>query len=140
MALSKARGLWAALRRRLSLRVILAVLAVVGLYALIGCPLRFFTGLPCPGCGMSRAAFSLVQLHFAEAFRWHPLVYVLPLALPFLLAKKGPLAKPAARMGALVAFAALFIAVYLVRFIFVNGGVVSITQPGLAAGLQKIFS
>lgn len=45
----------------------------------IGCPIRFFTGISCPGCGMSRAVLLLLSGHFQAAFRMHPLVYaVLP--------------------------------------------------------------
>ena len=46
-----------------------------------GCPLQHFTGVPCPGCGMSRAAFALLRLDFAEAWSWNP---GLMLLLPFL--------------------------------------------------------
>lgn len=45
------------------------------LYSL--CPLVTITGYPCPGCGMTRAAFCLLHLDFAEAFELHPFVYVL---------------------------------------------------------------
>jgi len=31
------------------------------------CPFRNFTGLPCPGCGMTRAFHHLVHLEFAQA-------------------------------------------------------------------------
>lgn len=33
------------------------------------------SGLPCPGCGMTRAFFLVLQLRFAEAYQMHPLVY-----------------------------------------------------------------
>lgn len=39
------------------------------------CPMVFFTGLPCPGCGMTRAFLLVLQLRFAEAWEMHPLVY-----------------------------------------------------------------
>lgn len=35
-------------------------------------------GIPCPGCGMSRALFSLLQLDFKAAFMYHPLIFVMP--------------------------------------------------------------
>ena len=45
----------------------------------IGCPIRFSTGISCPGCGMSRAVLLMLSGHFRAAFRMHPLVYaVLP--------------------------------------------------------------
>jgi len=39
------------------------------------CPMLLFCGLPCPGCGMTRAFFLVLQLRFAEAYQMHPLVY-----------------------------------------------------------------
>ena len=45
----------------------------------IGCPIRFFIGISCPGCGMSRAVLLMLSGHFQAAFRMHSLVYaVLP--------------------------------------------------------------
>ena len=41
----------------------------------IGCPIRFFIGISCPGCGMSRAVLLMLSGHFQAAFRMHPLVY-----------------------------------------------------------------
>jgi len=37
------------------------------------CPFLFFLGIPCPGCGMTRALLSLLRLDFAAAFHYHPL-------------------------------------------------------------------
>lgn len=39
------------------------------------CPMVFFTGLPCPGCGITRAFRLLLQLRFQEAWNMHPFVY-----------------------------------------------------------------
>ena len=39
------------------------------------CPMVLISGLPCPGCGMTRAFFLFLQLRFAEAYQMHPLVY-----------------------------------------------------------------
>ena len=61
--------------------------AGIGLYAVImfllhaPCPIRFFTGLSCPGCGMTRALFSAVTLDFSAAFKYHPLWFLLPPAI-----------------------------------------------------------
>ena len=34
----------------------------------IGCPIRFSTGISCPGCGMSRAVLLMLSGHFQAAF------------------------------------------------------------------------
>lgn len=38
-----------------------------------GCYTKAFTGLPCPGCGMTRAWLSAFRLDFKSAFFYHPL-------------------------------------------------------------------
>lgn len=40
------------------------------------CPLRLITGYPCPGCGITRASFSLLRLDFAGAFSLNPSVFL----------------------------------------------------------------
>ena len=39
------------------------------------CPTVLFTGLPCPGCGMTRAFVKLLHLDFAGAWTMHPFIY-----------------------------------------------------------------
>jgi len=41
--------------------------------ALPPCPLKSLTGLPCPGCGTTRAALALAELDVAAAFATSPL-------------------------------------------------------------------
>ncbi len=57
-----------------------ALLLTAVAYAVLGCPMRLLTGLPCPGCGMTRAWLSVLRLDFAAAFAFHPL-WPLPLLL-----------------------------------------------------------
>lgn len=37
------------------------------------CPLRFFLGIPCPFCGMTRAFLCVLAGDFAKSFYFHPL-------------------------------------------------------------------
>jgi Protein of unknown function (DUF2752) len=46
------------------------------------CPIRYGMGLPCPGCGLSRAIKALVSGHVAEAIAIHAFA---PLALGVLM-------------------------------------------------------
>ena len=43
------------------------------LYSL--CPMVMVTGLPCPGCGLTRAGFALLRLDLSGAYRIHPFIY-----------------------------------------------------------------
>ncbi len=72
--------------RRL-LIVILAFFCAMGgillyFHAIGGCVVRNLTTIPCPTCGMTRAAFALLSFRFADAFHSHPLIFVL---VPFIM-------------------------------------------------------
>jgi hypothetical protein len=62
--------------------VFAAPVAVLGLLASIRpegagvtiCPFALFTGMACPGCGMTRAASSLIRGDLTTALGYHPLV------------------------------------------------------------------
>jgi hypothetical protein len=41
------------------------------------CPFALLTGHACPGCGMTRAVISLLNGHWVQALRFHPLAPVL---------------------------------------------------------------
>lgn len=41
------------------------------------CPVVVITGFPCPACGMTRAAFQLLQFDFAGAFKTQPFIYAI---------------------------------------------------------------
>lgn len=43
----------------------------------IPCVFHELTGLYCPGCGITRLLFSLLELNFFQAFRSNPLVFIL---------------------------------------------------------------
>jgi hypothetical protein len=37
------------------------------------CFFKIYTGLPCPGCGMTRAFIAVSRGYYQESFYWHPL-------------------------------------------------------------------
>ena len=39
------------------------------------CPVVLVTGFPCPGCGMTRAAFCVLHLDFIGAWETHPFIF-----------------------------------------------------------------
>lgn len=56
-------------------------IAVVAVFYLFDVPCLFqkWLGIPCPGCGMTRALTAAVKLQFATAFTYHPMFWSMPL-------------------------------------------------------------
>ena len=50
-----------------------ALLVLLFLMFVYKCPLNHFFGIPCPGCGVSRAYMAVFRLDFVRAFEYHPL-------------------------------------------------------------------
>lgn len=103
-----------------------AILAILSAFLLIfaqtgiGCPIRAITGIPCPGCGITRALLAAMRLQWRSAFSLHPLF---PLALPFLFCAvhaNAPLLRGRARpfvVVFLVCCTLIFLAVYALRML-----------------------
>ena len=73
-------------------RVLDAALPLLILLALAAvefplCPTRLFMGVPCPGCGLTRATLALLQLDFAAMWRFHPLAPVMTPIVAWFLSK-----------------------------------------------------
>lgn len=87
-------------RRGAILLALLSLGAIVIALDLPLCPMATVTGIPCPGCGLTRATLALVRGDFARAFALHPLSPVLaPLYLGLLASAalsylRGPRAAP----------------------------------------------
>ena len=80
-----------------------------------GCPIQFFTGISCLGCGMSRAALALLKLDFELAFTMHPLIFLMPfVAIAIIFRNK---LSPKIKNILFVVTIALFIVVYIFRII-----------------------
>lgn len=61
------------------------------------CPLRLVTGLPCPGCGLTRSFCAMTRGHFGEAFGYHifgPFLFVAVLIGTPMLAYEGITHRP----------------------------------------------
>ena len=90
----------------------------------IGCPIKFITGISCPGCVMTRALFSLLRLDVKSAVYYHPLVFVMPVIVIIILLRN--------KLGRIlfkiftVFFIVLFIAVYICRMADAGNSIVQI--------------
>lgn len=88
----------------------------------IGCPIKFVTGISCPGCGMTRAWLSLLRLDFGAALHYHPLFALPPVALFFYLIKS----KINIKIYKIIMLTMIiaFITMYLYRLIHTEGDIV----------------
>lgn len=114
----------------------ISILNIIG----IGCPILFFTGIPCMGCGITRAFLSLLKGDFISAFRYHPLILLVPF-LCFLMFDESKPNKESkwykVKNIAIYVIVALFIIVYLIRVFIIKDPIVQINiKDGL---LYKIY-
>jgi len=81
------------------------------------CPFRRIFGIPCPGCGITRAHRAALKGDFREAFRQHPLFFLVGPVIMY-LAHRRRLEKPL-KLSTETAILALvmvaFLVVYLIR-------------------------
>lgn len=94
--------------------ITLGVVFVVLLLALGGiltCLWKHIFGIPCPGCGMSRAYMALLAGDLKTAFLMHPLFFAPPLILGLCLFKKNI----ATNTKFWIVVGVVFIGVYILR-------------------------
>ncbi len=121
-----------------------ALILVCILYYLVthftGCPIRFFLGISCPGCGITRAWIRILHLDAAGAFTCHPLFWMAPLiAAAFVFEGFIDFKK---YRWAVILIALLFLGVYLIRIIWFPDAIVSFqpSQGFLWKTASRLFS
>ncbi len=102
-------------------RILIWIVCIAAvLFYFYRCPMEYFLGIPCPGCGMSRALLAFVHLDFIKAFYFHPLFWLVPAAAVlwildrlhiFIFSKK-------IRQRLLLWTGILFLLVYAIRLLF----------------------
>lgn len=109
--------------------------AVIGILVLLyHCPFRYFFGIACPGCGMTRALLSALRLDLAAAFAYHPLwPFLLPVGMYLALSAYG-LRIPYRQQNAYLVFLLLLIAaVYILRLCAGD----PVVQPDMAQAVLR---
>lgn len=98
--------------------VFLAYILVGRIFLKSLCPSVIVTGFPCPGCGMTRAMFSILRGDFMNAWNFHPFSYaVILFALWFCVWRYVLLKDMKMVYNALVALMAGLIIFYIYRMI-----------------------
>ena len=112
------------LKDRLKILIIIFVIYLPFHLLHIGCPIKFITGISCPGCGMTRAVLSALTLQFQEAFYYHPLFWLSPIMI-FLYLFEGYLKKGIVKISG-VLIVSVFLIIYIIRLFILQNDVVKI--------------
>lgn len=109
---------------RIKLCFIVGVIYILFHFLQIGCPLKFVTGISCPGCGMSRAVWYALHLDFSTAFYYHPLFAIAPILALFFIFEPYINVKLVKISWGL--FIAIFLTTYIIRLLTAQNDVVEI--------------
>jgi len=111
------------------------------------CPMALTLGLPCPGCGITRATSLVTHGHFQEAVAFHPLAPFLLLYAAFLWiykivesARGRPPRLPEYKIGAVACFIVMGFWFLRLGFFFAQGGLDVMARDNLVARLVRLFS
>lgn len=102
--------------RQFGLAVVVLLIYMTVVSQIFGafCPVRLFTGLPCPGCGITRAAVFLMTCRWQQAWQMNPVVFPVVAAALYFAVNRYLLDKEAKGMKWLIAvIAVLLVAVYV---------------------------
>lgn len=102
----------------------------------IGCPIKFVTGVSCPGCGMSRACLWLLAGDIGNAFYFHPLFWAVPLfPVLYILRETGKMPKKVYET-CIIIICILFLLVWIIRMF--SGSDVVVFAPDQSAFARAI--
>lgn len=89
----------------------------MGLLLYCGCPVYRLTGIPCPGCGLTRAWCCFLAGDWKSAVGYHPLFLAAPFYLLAVVAGDFPCwGACRVRRAFCMGYTALLLGVYLVRY------------------------
>jgi len=105
--------------------ILIIILYIIILNILnISCPIKYITGVSCPGCGMTRAVILALQFKFTDAFYYHPLWIIMPPTAIILIILYIKDNKKIFNI-LIISLALLFFIIYIYRLFFTDSQIVS---------------
>lgn len=102
------------------LLAILAYILITHFLKICNCPVKLITGIPCPGCGMTRACMAILRFDFIKAFQYNPLVFILPIILWIVIFSERPIIGKIYKNNIFwISLLIIVIITYILRFVFV---------------------
>lgn len=129
--------------------VIIVYMAVFTIFFGTSCPIRLFTGLPCPGCGITRAAILLLAGRWQQAWDMNPVIFPVALAAFYYGINRYFLGRRAKEMKWIIlGISAMLVAVYVMRmsryfpdrvpYSYLNGNVLERIVPAYREILRTL--
>lgn len=95
-------------------------LIITYLLKITNCPVKLITGMPCPGCGMTRAGFAVLRLDFVEALKYNPLIFIFPIIVWIIVFNERPIISKIYKNNIFwTIILIMVVSVYVLRLIFV---------------------
>lgn len=90
------------------------------IFKFTSCISKLLIGIPCPGCGITRAFLCLIKLDIKGAIYYNPLIFIVPIIIWILIFKERPIINKIykSRLFWILLFCLIFI-VYILRFIYI---------------------
>jgi hypothetical protein len=111
------------------------------------CPMPLVLGIPCPGCGITRAFGLALHGHLGEAYAFHPLWPLLLAYFAFLwiyqlveTARGAPPRLDTSRISAVACIAIVWFWLLRLAFFFAQGGLQVVAHDNLLARLARWLS
>lgn len=137
-------------KRALIVAALLAPLAAAILIDAPMCPTAATFGIPCPGCGLTRATLAALHGQLATAYHLHPLVFLVTPVYAFVIGSlswgyvRGGVSPLPSKRASLIAsiaafvFLVLVVGVWISRFFGAFGGPVPVKMLGEKAPSQTL--
>lgn len=109
------------IRKNILIILFLAIFLILTyIFKIINCPIKFICGYPCPGCGMTRAGFSILRFDFVAAFKYNPLIFIFPVILWIVIFNERPIISKIYKSNVFwIVILIVVVITYVLRLIFV---------------------